>query len=351
MVGVATEPDFWERTRAAVKVMVLDLGFLGDTVHLMPALWVIRQAYPQAQLHVIVAEHVTSLMECAPWVDCVWGYPRFPKHASLVENIRTVSRLRRERFDVVINLNGSDRSSWLTWLSGARERLGQLPPDGGPWLWRSLFTEVVENPFSDEPPYVQKCHCLNKCGFPATRPEFHVEIPNTHLQAAGITLGDAGTYFHVSPFTKTDEKELPLDKTAEMIEVLQEEFPDKKLVVSCAPDELERCKMDALLARLKKRPWRVLTGKLSLVQLAALIQRSAVHLSGDTGTLHLAMMTGVPTVSWFRTDLGMKGWIPAGPHHRTILGSGMGPDSFREVDPADLVTAVKAVVGQTHQLK
>src|SRR6266436_4592315 len=138
---------FWDRTRLAGKVMVLDLGFLGDSVHLFPALWMIRQAHPQAELHVIVAEHVVSLMECVPWVDCAWGYPRFPKHATLAENIRTVRRLRKERFEVVINLNGSDRSSWLTWLSGAPERLGRLPQDGGPWLWRSMFTEVVEHPW------------------------------------------------------------------------------------------------------------------------------------------------------------------------------------------------------------
>ena len=67
--------------------MVLDLGFLGDTVHLLPALWMVRQAYPQAELHCAVAEHVTSLMECVPWVNRVWGYMRYPRHATLRENL------------------------------------------------------------------------------------------------------------------------------------------------------------------------------------------------------------------------------------------------------------------------
>jgi len=61
--------NFLERTRHAKKVMVLDLGFLGDTVHLLPALWMVRQAYPQAELHCAVAEHVVSLKDCLPWVD------------------------------------------------------------------------------------------------------------------------------------------------------------------------------------------------------------------------------------------------------------------------------------------
>ena len=123
---------FLQRTRAAKKVMVLDLGFLGDTVHLLPALWMVRQAYPQAELHVAVSTHVTSLMDCVPWINRTWGYMRFPRHATLRENFQMVAALRREKFDVLINLNGSDRSSWLTFLSGARERLGRVPDDGGP---------------------------------------------------------------------------------------------------------------------------------------------------------------------------------------------------------------------------
>ena len=162
----AETASFFERTRHARKVMVLDLGFLGDTVHLFPALWMVRQAYPQAELHVTVAAHITSLMECAPWVDRVWGYMRYPRHATLRENLSMVHRLRLAQFDVVINLNGSDRSSWLTFLSGAPARLGRRPDDGGPLFWRRLFTDQVSHPFTGESVYLQRCHCLEKAGFP-----------------------------------------------------------------------------------------------------------------------------------------------------------------------------------------
>ena len=102
---LSAEPAaFLDRTRAAKKVMVLDLGFLGDTVHLLPALWMVRQAYPHAELHVTVSAQVVSFMECTPWVDRVWGYMRYPRHATLHENIQFITALRREKFDVLINL-------------------------------------------------------------------------------------------------------------------------------------------------------------------------------------------------------------------------------------------------------
>src|SRR5664280_2071212 len=206
---------FFARTRGAKKVMVLDLGFLGDTVHLLPALWMVRQAYPQAKLHVAVAAHVTSLMDCVPWVDQTWGYMRFPRHATLKENWQMVSRLRREKFDVVINLNGSDRSSWLTFLSGAPERLGRLPDDGGPPFWKRMFTAHVSHPFTEEPVYEQRCRCLEQAGFPFTPPEFHAEIDPAHLRAAEIATAEQGTYFHISPFTTADAKELPPEQLVE----------------------------------------------------------------------------------------------------------------------------------------
>ncbi len=301
--------------------MVLDLGFLGDTVHLLPALWMVRQAYPQAELHVAVAAHITSFMECVPWVDKVWGYMRYPRHATLRENFEMIRNLRRERFDVLINLNGSDRSSWLTFLRGARERLGRIPDDGGPPFWRRMFTARVHYPFDGEPVYLQRWRCLEKGGFAFTAPELHVEIKPENLRAADIAETDTGSYLHISPFTTADHKELPPAQLAGLITALMREFPDKKIALSCAPTEREQKKMAELLALLPEKPWRVFAGGLNLPQLAAVIQHSRLHFCGDTGTLHLAIATQTPVTGWFWPNPGMKIWIPASGPYQFVIGT------------------------------
>jgi ADP-heptose:LPS heptosyltransferase len=317
---------FYERTRAARKVMVLDLGFLGDTVHLLPALWVVRQAYPQAELHATVAAHITSLMECVPWVDQVWGYMRYPRHATLRENLSMVWRLRRARFDVVINLNGSDRSSWLTFLSGAPARLGRRPDDGGPLFWSRLFTAQVSHPFVGQPVYRQRCHCLQKAGFPFAGAEFHTRVDPAGLGVAEIAPTDA--YFHLSPFTTADTRELPLAQLAQLAGGLEQKFPDLKLAVSCGPTPRERGKLAELLALLPQRPWRVFPGNLNLVQLAAVIQHSRVHFCGNTGALHLAVMTRTPTMTWFQPDSSSEQWLPEGEQFRVLFGKNEAGDRF-----------------------
>ena len=328
--------------------MVLDLGFLGDTVHLLPALWMVRQAYPQAELHVAVAAHITSFMDCAPWVDRVWGYMRYPRHATLRENFQMVSRLRHEKFDVLINLNGSDRSSWLTFFSGARERLGRRPDDGGPPFWRRMFTAHIECPRAPEPVYFLKCRCLAKAGFPFTRPEFHVEIPAETLRAAQISENEAGTYFHVSPFTTADYKELPLAQLAEFIAALTKNFPDKRLVLSCGPTEREQKKMAELLALLPQKPWRVFAGNLNLTQIAAVVRHSALHFCGDTGTLHLAVMTQTPVVAWFWPNPGLREWVPTGQKYRVIVGTNEPNANFLcKIETEELVRAAQSLLSSS----
>lgn len=344
-MAASSSEHFLQRTRDAKKVMVLDLGFLGDAVHLLPALWMVRQAYPTAELHCTVAEHITSLMECVPWVNRVWGYMRYPRHATLWENLEMVFRLRKEKFDVLINLNGSDRSSWLTLFSGARERLGRVPANGGPPFWRRMFTAHVSHPFAGEPVYWQRCHCLAKGGFPFVQPEFHVEINPIHLQAARISPAESGTYFHFSPFTTSDYKELSPAQLTEFVAALGKNFPEKKLVLSCAPTEREKKKMTELLALLPQKPWRVFAGDLNLMQLAAVIQHSALHLCGDTGTLHLALMTGTRSVSWFWPNPGMQAWLPVGDRYRTIVGTNEPSAKFLcRVDTTELVHATRTLL-------
>lgn len=349
-MAVTSTDDFLRRTGNARKVMVLDLGFLGDTVHLLPALWIVRQAYPQAELHVAVSTHVISLMDCVPWVNRTWGYMRFPRHATLRENIQMVAALRREKFDVLINLNGSDRSSWLTFFSGARERLGRRPEDGGPLFWRRMFTAHVQHPFKPEPIYVQRCRCLEKAGFPTAPPEFHAEINPDSLRAAGINESDTGHYFHISPFTTADYKELSPPQFVEFMAALELQFPEMKIVLSCAPTEREQEKMTALLAMLPHRPWRVLAGTLNLNQLAAVIQHSALHFCGDTGTLHLAAMTSTPTVAWFWPNPGLQQWIPAGEKYRVMVGkTESGAQYLGQIETCELIRTAQSVLAGNPQ--
>ena len=327
------------------KVLVMELAGLGDNVHLIPALWLVRRQWPDAQLHLMVNAHVESLFKVTPWVDRIWAYPSSPK-PGLRGNLRWVQDLRRERFDVVINTTGSDRSSLLTRATGAPIRIGRLPSDGGPPGWRLLYTAVMEERFHGEPMYVQKWRCLRSVGIGADRPEpeFPVTLDPAARRAAGIEPGDEKRYVHVSPFTTADERELPAQQVAEIVAGLRHAHPHLRIALSCAATERERARMQALLLTLREPPWRVYAGTLDAAALAAVIQACAVSLSGDTGSLHLAMMTRAPAVAWFRTHKGEKEWIPHGDRYRVLIAEGGERDALHGISTRAVLDAVKEVL-------
>jgi heptosyltransferase-3 len=316
--------------------MLLDLGFLGDSIHLLPTLWLLRNAYPGAELHVMVSEHVTKIMEVAPWIDRIWGYPRFPRGPKWYQDFGRVRRLRSAKFDVVVNLNGSDRSSILTRLSGAPWRLGRRPLDGGPSFWNAMFTHIVEHPYKLELISTQRWRCLKQAGFPGDKPEIHIEIPEAARRSALEKAGADGGWIHVSPFTTENYKELPLQQLAEFLRELHRRLPDRKIILTCAGTEREKSKMATLLAALDFQPWGVFAGDLDLLTLCAIMQSSHLHIGGDSGGLHVAWMTGTPTVTWFRSYDGLREWRLLGDRHLSVVGERT-PEGLHGIKTRELI--------------
>lgn len=328
--------SFYSLVRDAQKVLVLDLGFLGDTIHLLPALHCIRNALPRTHLTVLAGAHIQDILKAAPWIDAIEGYPRFPTSPGLGWHVGFLKKLRAAKYDAVINLNGSDRSAVLTRLSGAPLRLGRVPPKRS-LFWKYCFTHTVEEPF-EGPLYQQRWRCLRQVGFPGKRPRFGIEIPaDTQAHAKELT-GNEHDYIHLSPFTTQDTKELPEQTLAVLINSLQ--IHKYKVVISCAPNDRERDKLKRVLADVSIPPYRVFDGTLSLLELAAVIARSCLHLGGDSGALHVALMTGVPTVSWWRDYAGSDEWMPVGDGHRTLT-SRETPAGLEGIQSQDIMTAVQ----------
>ena len=312
--------NFFEKTLAAKRILILDLGLLGDTIHLIPALWMIKKSYVNASIDVVVSSNVTGLLDFFPWINRTWGYSRYPNHATLAESISFIKKLRKEKYDVVINLNGSDRSGWLTFLSGAPKRLGRITSRGRRRISKLFFTDCIQYPFDLEPIFIQRCRCLEMAGILYIEPNFHCEVKPEFLGVAYALLDAAQQYFHISPFTTSDRKELPLTVLIDLINGINEKWPSKKIVLSCASTERELKKLEELLSNLSFIPWQVYKGNLSLVELVSVIKYSAMHFSGDTGPIHISVMTQTPSISWFQNTKSMD-WIPQGDCHKVLFGS------------------------------
>lgn len=331
------ELSFYDRIKDAKKILYLDLGFLGDTIHQIPALNCIRKACPQAEIHAMVGEHIMSIMDVAPWLDWVLGYPRFPKGPVWYKDISRVLALRRNCYDVIINLNGSDRSSLLTRAIGSPIRLGRIPPKI-PSFWKYCFTDTVDVPRGTMPVYRQSWQCLKEVGFPGEKPEFNITIPRDVQEKVDELLDYETGFVHISPFTTQDARELPLDILIDFINRVSFFYHDLKIAISCAPTERELSRLETILRSLHTAPWKVFPGNaLNPVELAAALSRSRMHIGGDSGAMHIAFMAGTPTLSWCRQERRHRlEWLPDGPHHHALIGE-LSPTGLQKISSDDLM--------------
>lgn len=327
--------NFYNRIKNVKKILYLDLGFLGDTIHQIPSLYCIRQAFPSAELHVMVAEHIMSIMSVTPWIDKVIGYPRFPKGPVWYKDIARVRKLRKECYDVIINLNGSDRSSLLTLGIGSPVRLGRTR-EKMPAFWPYCFTDTVTVPRGTMTIYRQSWECLKRLGFPGAEPMFNITIPQAVLQKVDAMLDNQRDFIHISPFTTQDCREVPIPILAEFINTIKRNYPKLKIVLSCAPNERECSRFKILLQLLNDEPWRAFQGTaLPPLELAGLLSRGVLHIGGDSGVVHIAFMSGISTLSWFQQSK-IAEWLPNGPKHHVVIGEAT-PNGLTGITSNDLV--------------
>ena len=213
MAQPSTLSGFYERTRKARKIIVVDLGFLGDAVHLIPACWELKRHYPQAELHTLSAPVGAEALALAPCVERAWAVELDPARRTLGEQWRLVRALWRERFDLAVNFSGADRTVIMTALSGARWRVAQAA--GRRHFWnRWLIPFWVPRPAIDQPVFEQRRQVLAACGFELAPPRFALQVPEAARQRAE-QLAPPGA-IHLSINASSPLKEWPLPHWIEL---------------------------------------------------------------------------------------------------------------------------------------
>jgi heptosyltransferase I len=306
--------DLYRRTRAARKVIVVALGFLGDSIHLIPALWEIKRNYADAELHVAATPLGCEVIRLVPGVDRVWPVVRNPRRPNWWRDWQTARAMRRERFDLAINFSGADRPVIWTALTGARQRVAHTGQRQQFWS-RWLIPHWVPCQPPGIPVAQQHLQVLAACGLTLSAPRWDFTLPQAARQKAE-RLGVRGA-IHFSVCASTPLKEWPMENWIGLARNLLALNPQWQLLATgtSSPREQERLQM---LARAVGNERLVTLSGLSIADLAAVLQRCRLHVGADSGVLHLAVAVGRPTVSLFRDYHDASAWTPTGPAHRVF---------------------------------
>jgi lipopolysaccharide heptosyltransferase I len=298
----------------ARRIVIIKPSALGDIIHSLPVLTALRHRYPRARITWVVNRTYEPLLRCHPDLDATMPLDRSAMHRGWMATWQTYRRfihdLRRQRFDLLIDLQGLLRSGLMSGVSKATRRVGLSTAREGAGRF---YTDIVRVP---EP---NKLHAVDRYWVVAERfgvghlpKQFRLEIPDQADDWALDLLSDhPRPWLTIGVGARWLTKRWPPAQFAELTRRAQERFGGTALFVG-GPDETSLARQTAADLH---GPVHILTGKTTLPQLAALLSHTDMMIANDTGPLHLAAALGRPVVAPYTcTRVSLTGPYGAADH-------------------------------------
>lgn len=276
------------------RIAIVKPSALGDIVHALPVLTALRERFPDSRISWIVNRGFEPLLVGHPHLDATVPFDRaaFRRIGTAIPySFQWMNRLRRERFDLVIDLQGLLRTGLMCASTGSPRRVGfSNAREGAP----RFYTERVDVPDADSIHAVDRYWRIAEyLGCRGTK-RFVVPVRESETDRIREELANVPRpWIAVAAGAKWVTKRWPPAHFAALLTKAQTEFGGTVLLVG-ASDDLP---LSAAIASRLPGPARDYTGRTSLPKLAALLALSDLMVANDTGPLHLAAAMGRPCVA------------------------------------------------------
>jgi len=307
--------------REITRILIIQLGDIGDVVWATPMFRAVKGAYPQAAVSVLVREDLGALLEADPSLHKIFEVKRYK--GNLIEkirkNIRFLRTLRQEHLDLVLDVRLDDRGAFMAFFTGAPIRISIFHRNI-PWRNR-LFTHLID-PY---PPNAetraaaeQSLQIVRAFGIDVkdTIPKLWVGDKTVEKMRRLLSReGVAGTkdYVSINPFSRWPYKEWNREKWIQIIDWLWNDYKVSAVIVGSSEEKegAEYIKNHSCGQVFN------LTGKTTLGELAGLLSLSLLHIGVDSAAPHIAAALGTPTVTIYGPSVWRE-WAPPGALHSVI---------------------------------
>jgi len=273
---------------------------LGNLVLMTPLLSALKAAFPEGEVHALIAEGFEEILAGNPNVDRVLLFRKRTARVFPWRYIMFIHELRRNKYDLAIDASdGSHFSlngSILTRFSGARYRLGYARENSASFLNVIIPAPPPDTPIASALRDVLKPMIPGLREYPTV---FYLNdedrmFANDWLHERDISEYDSFFVFHPGGKGK---KRWGAENFATLINRIAG-VTGARIVVAGAEDERETIEIMKSRARIG---FDVLDS-VTVSQMAAIIERCDLFVSGDTGPMHVAAALGRPVAAIFLTS-------------------------------------------------
>lgn len=346
------------------KILVIKLRHIGDVLLISPTIRALKENFPEAEVSVLVNSGTEEVLSGLPAISDLMVFDRkikkLPGLQKYLKELQFYREIRSKRFDMTVDLTGGDRAALVSFISGARYRIGLDPGRRGFAGKRRLYTHHA-SPDNRKHMVLQNLDIIRQFGIKTENmdvdffiPEAARESVRTIFKKNNISAED--TVVHVHPTSRWLHKCWNDAYMAEVIRWLLEK--GTKVVVTASPDKKEMGKTGGMLSLVSEQGNEEqglidLCGKTSIKELGAISAASDIFIGVDTAPMHIAAAVKTPVIALFGPSGHFGEWYPYGDGHIVLTkdlpckpcGKGMCEgvrirDCMKAIKPYDVKKAV-----------
>jgi 3-deoxy-D-manno-octulosonic-acid transferase/heptosyltransferase-1 len=290
------------------SILIVKLSAIGDVVHTLPLLEVLRENLPNARIDWLVEEEASEIIKGHAalnrvivsrrkmWQKNFVGSGR--TSTTLKEIVHFLRELRSEKYDTVIDIHGLLKSGLLTGLARGRRKIG--------FTWAREGSTL----FLSEPPYFEdqyRQHAIERylktanilgCDVTSWKGRIPVgdsqgKTVNRLFRASGL---NGNRIAAMNPMARWDTKLWEPERFARLADRIQEELGMSVLFTGSKED---RPIIQEICSGMKNGGAVNLAGRIGLKELASLYTRCDLLITTDTGPMHIAAAMDCPVIALF----------------------------------------------------
>lgn len=276
------------------KILILRPDGIGDAINSTPAIANLKDAYPDAHISVVVRPPGAEILNLNPYIDEIIVYDA----ESLREKLHFCENLRLEGYDLAVTLRNMLECNLMTYLSGARYRVGWKYP------LRKLSLFLTHRYDQNDPKGVKheidrNMDVVRLIGVKGNKRELilclseeeriwasnflNSEEPDNNVPIVGIHPGGS-----------TDDKLWPAENYAHIANQLGQKL-NVQIMLFSGPNEADLAQGIQNMMTIPPIP----ASGLSLRQFSALLEKCSLFICNDSGPMHIAAALKVPTIAIF----------------------------------------------------
>lgn len=294
------------------NILVHSLVNLGDVLLTTSAVSLLKKQYPQAKITMMVRPMAAGILQNNAVIDEVLIYDYKGKHKPIGKMLEFARHLRARKFDLSISFDRKLRPALLCILAGIPVRVGpdRVFDDKSSWVTK-LYTQTITIPHDLVNTHQGETYQAIIRGFtgrgdsmkpvigrvmPEHQEKAHFLLSTLPMSKVRIGLCVKGTFAL---------KNWSQERFAQLVDQLAVLYDAAFFIIGAPEDKV----YGEEVIQKTHTPIANFCGQTRLMDLAALLQKTDLFITVDTGATHIAATVGVPMIVMYGCT-SPKRWQP-----------------------------------------